>query len=137
MIHKIGHGDLNKKAIEAFFTNMINDSEVLNCRYFLFFLRADDKAFSKKSTDDFNWVKSMANKFAQNNDFQVRDLGLDIKENQPDLNVEEKRKLNIFVDTAERIEKKNHECLNQITKLVAKVAKNYQVLSDSIFDLGE
>lgn len=69
MIHKIGHGDLNKKAIEAFFTSLVNDPEVLNCRYFLFFLRADEEAFKKKSNDDFNWVKSMANKFAQNNEF--------------------------------------------------------------------
>lgn len=61
MIHKIGHGNLNKKAIESFFTSLVNDPEVLNSRYFLFFLRADEEAFHKKSSDDFDWVKNMAN----------------------------------------------------------------------------
>jgi hypothetical protein len=60
---------------------MVEDTEVLNCRYFLFFLRADDAAFKKKSSNDISWVRSMAKKFSQNNDFQVKDLGLDIKEN--------------------------------------------------------
>jgi hypothetical protein len=81
MIHKIGHGDLNKKAIEAFFKSMVDDPEVLNSRYFLFFLRADEEAFKKRFEDDFNWVKSMANKFSQNNDYEIKQMGLDIKEN--------------------------------------------------------
>jgi hypothetical protein len=72
MIHKNAHGNLNKKANEAFFRSMVDDPEVLNSRYFLFFLRADDEAFKKRSEDDFNWVKSMANKFSQNNDYEIK-----------------------------------------------------------------
>lgn len=137
MIHKIGHGDLNKKAIEAFFRAMVEDSEVLNSRHFLFFLRASDEAFKKRSDDDFSWVKIMANKFSQNNDFEIKQLGLDIKENQPTLTLDEKKKLNIFVDTAERVEKKNHDTVSKINKLVTKISKTYQTLSSSLFDLSQ
>lgn len=137
MIHKIGHGDLNKKAIEAFFKSMVDDPEVLNSRYFLFFLRADEEAFKKRFEDDFNWVKSMANKFSQNNDYEIKQMGLDIKENQPDLSQEEKKKLNIYVDTAERIEKKNTETFGKIGTLIKQVTKCYKALGESIFDLSQ
>lgn len=137
MIHKIGHGNLNKKAIESFFTSLVNDPEVLNSRYFLFFLRADEEAFHKKSSDDFDWVKNMANQFSQNNEYQIKELGLDLKENQPDLSQEDKKKLNIFCDTTERIEKKNHQTVNRVTKLIKTIVKNFTSLSESIFELGQ
>jgi len=53
------------------------------------------------------------------------------------LKPEEKKKLNIFCDNVERVEKKKYETVTKIQKLVKKVVKNYQVLSESIFDLGE
>jgi hypothetical protein len=62
---------------------------------------------------------------------------LDIKENQPDLSQEDKKKLNIFCDTAERVEKKNHEAVGKVTSLIKTVVKNFNNLSESIFDLGE
>lgn len=64
-------------------------------------------------------------------------MGLDLEENQPSLNQEEKKKLNIYVDNVERIEKKNKETISNISKLVNKVVKNCQILSDNIFELGE
>lgn len=68
-IDKIAEGDLNRKTIESFFNTLTNDPEVLNCRHFLFFLKADEETFAQKSTKDFDWVKAMANKFSQNNKF--------------------------------------------------------------------
>lgn len=41
------------------------------------------------------------------------------------------------MDTAERIEKKNHETVNNINTLVTKITKAYHTLSDSLFDLSQ
>ena len=137
MIDRISEGEMNQKSIEKFLQTLVEDSEILNCKHFIFFLRADEEAFKKKGSSDFDWVKNLANKFSQNNEFQIKELGLQLKENQPNLSQEEIKKLNIYCDTTERVEKKNHTAIGAINKLVAKVSANYHALSDSIFELSE
>lgn len=68
-IEKLADGELNRKTIESFFNGLTNDPEILNCRHFLFFMKADEETFAAKSSKDFDWVKAMANKFSQNNTF--------------------------------------------------------------------
>jgi PX domain len=81
MIDRISEGEMNQKSIEKFLQTLVEDSEILNCKHFIFFLRADEEAFKKKSSSDFDWVKNLANKFSQNNEFHIKELGLELKEN--------------------------------------------------------
>ena len=136
-IDKIAEGELNRKTIESFFNTLTNDPEILNCRHFLFFMKADEETFAQKSSKDFDWVKVMANKFSQNNKFQIKEMGLHLDENKVAFSPEESKKLNIYCDNVERIERKNQEAVLSIGSLTKKVIANFQALSDSVFDLGE
>lgn len=79
----------------------------------------------------------MANKFSQNNKFQIKEMGLDLDENKVSLSQEESKKLNIYCDNVERVERKNQEAILSIGSLTKKVIDNFLALSESVFDLGE
>ena len=64
-------------------------------------------------------------------------MGLDLDHNKVSLSAEESKKLNIYCDNVERIEKKNQEALLSIDSLTKKVINCFHLLSESVFDLGE
>jgi Zn-finger domain-containing protein len=64
-------------------------------------------------------------------------LGLHLDQSKVSLSQDESKKLNIYCDNVERIERKNQEAILSIENLAKKVIQNFYTLSESVFDLGE